>query len=140
MRFSCGQKLLEARWISADSLDIAFNAHVRLKLIAGIISLQSFWQKWNFILVDKIFCKHYPKWNAYVCPSKYWVVLKCSRNERSCEHVILIFLFFYHVLEFSFFITIFYVMLQHQCCMLYSLFCRPYSCFRKYACVCCTDW
>ena len=40
---------------------------------------------WNFILGDKISCKHYPKWNTYTCPSKYRVVLKCSRNETSCE-------------------------------------------------------
>ena len=85
MRFSCEQSLPDAKWISADSLDIAFNAHVRLKLIAGLISLQSFWQKWNFIWGDKISCQHYPKWNAYVCPSKYWVILSCSRNETSCE-------------------------------------------------------
>ena len=49
------------------------------------ISYRSFWQKWNFISGDKISCKHYPKWNAYTCPSKYRVVLKFSRNEISCE-------------------------------------------------------
>ena len=49
------------------------------------ISYRSFSQKWNFISGDKISCKHYPKWNAYTCPSKYRVVLKCSRNETSCE-------------------------------------------------------
>ena len=36
MRFSCEHNLPETKWISADSLDIAFNAHVRLKLIAYI--------------------------------------------------------------------------------------------------------
>ena len=45
----------------------------------------SFWQKWNFILGNKILCKHHPKWNAYTYPSKYWVVLKYSWNETSCE-------------------------------------------------------
>ena len=49
------------------------------------ISYRSFWQKWNFISGDKISCKHYPKWNAYTCPSKYRVVLKCSQNETSYE-------------------------------------------------------
>ena len=34
-----------------------------MKLVAGVISLRSFWQKWNFISGDKISCKHYPKWN-----------------------------------------------------------------------------
>ena len=66
------KKLPKAKWISADSLDIAINAHVRLKLIASVISLRSFWQKKKFILADKISYKHYPKWNAYACPSKYW--------------------------------------------------------------------
>ena len=36
MRFSCEQNLHKTKWISAVSLDIAFNAHVRLELIAGI--------------------------------------------------------------------------------------------------------
>ena len=36
MRFSCEHNLPEAKWISADSLDVAFNAHVRLKLNAGM--------------------------------------------------------------------------------------------------------
>ena len=35
------------------------------------ISYQSFWEKWNFILGDKISCKHNSKWNAYACPLKY---------------------------------------------------------------------
>ena len=36
MRFSYEQNLLETKWISADLLDIACNAHVCLKLIAGM--------------------------------------------------------------------------------------------------------
>ena len=43
------------------------NVHVRLKLIAGVISLRSFWQKRNFISGDTISCRHYPKWNACIC-------------------------------------------------------------------------
>ena len=49
------------------------------------ILYRSFWQKWNFILGDKMSCKHCSKWNAYTFPSKYWAVLKCSRNLNSCE-------------------------------------------------------
>ena len=49
------------------------------------ISYRSFWQKWNFISGDKISCKHCPRWNAYTCPLEYRVVLKCNRNETSCE-------------------------------------------------------
>ena len=36
MRFSCEHNLPETKWISANSLDVGFNAHVCLKLIAGI--------------------------------------------------------------------------------------------------------
>ena len=38
------------------------------------ISYRSLSQKWNFISHDKISSKQYPKWHAYTCPSKYWVV------------------------------------------------------------------
>ena len=65
MRFSCKQNLPEAKQISADSLDIAFNEHVHLKLIAGVISLRSFWQKWNLIIVAEISSKRYTKCNTY---------------------------------------------------------------------------
>ena len=36
VRLSCEQNLPKTKWISAGSLDIAFNGYVRLKLIAGI--------------------------------------------------------------------------------------------------------
>ena len=85
IRFSCKQNLPEAKQISADSLDIAFNEHVHLKFIAGVISLRSYWQKWNLVIVAEISSKRYPKWNTYACPSKYRVVLKCSRNETPYE-------------------------------------------------------
>ena len=35
MRFLCEHNLPEKKWISSDSLDVAFNAHVRLKLNAA---------------------------------------------------------------------------------------------------------
>ena len=85
MRFSCEHNLLETKWISADSLDVAFKRMCVWNAVLVWISYQSFWQKWNFISGNKILCKHYPKSNAYSCPSKYRVVLKCSRNETSCE-------------------------------------------------------
>ena len=64
MRFPCELNLPEAKWISVNSLDIAFNEYVRLKLIAIILTEMKF---------------------TYACLSKYQVVLKCSRNETSCE-------------------------------------------------------
>ena len=36
MGFSCEHNLPETKWISADSLDVVFNAHVHLKLKAGM--------------------------------------------------------------------------------------------------------
>ena len=36
MRFSCQHNLPETKWMSADSMDVAFNVHVCLKLNAGI--------------------------------------------------------------------------------------------------------
>ena len=84
MRFSCEQNLPETKWISAESLDIVFNARVRSKLIAGMDFISVILNR-NFISGDKISCKHYPKWNAYTCLSKYWPALKCSRNETSCK-------------------------------------------------------
>ena len=68
MRFLCEQNLPEAKRISVNSLDIAFNEHVRLKLFAIILTEMKF---------------------AYACPSKYQVVLKCSRNKTSCEQNLL---------------------------------------------------
>ena len=90
MRFPCEHNLPETKWISTDSVDVAFNVHMCLKLSAGmdftsVTLTKNIWQKWNFILGDKVSCKNYPKWNAYTCPSKYRVVLKCSQNETSCE-------------------------------------------------------
>ena len=77
------QKIKLMKWSEKDLFDIVFNAHVRLELIADVISLRSSWQKWNVILGGKLSCKHYRKINAYACSSKYLVVLKCCRNETS---------------------------------------------------------
>ena len=85
MRFSCEHNLPETKWISADSWMLHLMRMCIWNSMQVWISYRSFWQKWNFISGDKISCKHYPKWNAYTCPSKYRVVLKCSRNETSCE-------------------------------------------------------
>ena len=43
--------------------EIPLGETLYMKLIAGVISLRLFWQKWNFIPGDKISCKHYLKWN-----------------------------------------------------------------------------
>ena len=49
--------------MSGQFLITVYMIQPEMKLIAGAISLRSFWQKWNFISGDKISCKHYPKWN-----------------------------------------------------------------------------
>ena len=48
MKFQTG-----SRFSCEQNLDFAFNVHMRLKLIVDVISLRSFWQKWNFISGDK---------------------------------------------------------------------------------------
>ena len=61
MRFPCEQNLPKVKCLSADSLDIAFNAHVRLKLIAYI----------NFISVILTEIKFHFEWKKPVKP--IWV-------------------------------------------------------------------
>ena len=50
MRFSSEKKLPKTKWISADSLDIVLNAHVRLNILASVISSYSFWQSEKYHL------------------------------------------------------------------------------------------
>ena len=57
-----------AKWnifisVSGQFLITVYMIQPEIKLVAGVISLRSFWQKWNFISGDKISYKHYPKWN-----------------------------------------------------------------------------
>ena len=59
---------LRAKWNIFISVfgQFLINAYIiqpKVRLIVGVTSLRSFWQKWNFISGDKISCKHYSKWN-----------------------------------------------------------------------------
>ena len=50
-----------------------------MKLTAGVTSLRSLWQKWNFVPDDTIFCKDYPKWNHVkenICTCFYFIKTK----------------------------------------------------------------
>ena len=78
--------LFRAKWnifisVSGQFLITVYMIQPEMKLVAGVISLRSFWQKWNFISGDKISCKHYPKWNHMkgnicTCVSKNdWLLL-----------------------------------------------------------------
>ena len=52
----------EMKYFHFGVWSISYNClHVQpeVKLVVGVISLRSFWQKWN----DKISCKHNLKWN-----------------------------------------------------------------------------
>ena len=57
--------------VSGHFLIIVYMIQPEMKLVAGVISLRSFWQKYIVFkmfkmfkcLRDKISCKHYPKWN-----------------------------------------------------------------------------
>ena len=83
MRLSCIKNIAKAKWTSADSLDIAFTAQVHLKLIASVISLQSFWLQWNFTSVDKVLCKDYLK-SVYKKPLVKDVMVKKSQYCIMC--------------------------------------------------------
>ena len=51
----------------------------KIKFIVGVISLLSFWQKWNCILRDKVSSKHYPKQihvKGNICASVYFIKTK----------------------------------------------------------------
>ena len=83
--------------MSGQSLVTVYTIHPEVKLIAGVISLRSFWQKWNFISGDKISCKHYPKWNHMkgnicTCVNKNdWILLNgpfISDHPRNKNHFI----------------------------------------------------
>ena len=48
----------------------------KMKVIAVVIPLRSFWQKWNFISSDKLLFKHYPNWNhtkGSICTCVYLI-------------------------------------------------------------------
>ena len=49
--------------VSGQSLVTVYMIQPEVKLIVDVISLRSFWQKWNFMSGNKISCKNYPKWN-----------------------------------------------------------------------------
>ena len=70
MRFSCEQNLPEAKWVSADSLDSAYNAHVRLKIIYGCYFIPIILTERQIAAYRDKICKNYSKWNVYTCSSK----------------------------------------------------------------------
>ena len=49
--------------VSGKFLRTVYMVQREMKLIAGVVPLRSCWQKWKFILGDKMSCRHYPKWN-----------------------------------------------------------------------------
>ena len=68
LKFRLHEISFRAKWnifilVSSQFLITVYMIQPEMKLIAGTILLRSFSQKWNFILVDKTSCKHYPKWN-----------------------------------------------------------------------------
>ena len=65
--------------VSGQFLITVYMKYPEMKLTAGVISLQSFWQKCNFLSSDKISCKHYPKWNhmkGNICACVYFIKRK----------------------------------------------------------------
>ena len=65
--------------VSGQFLIAVYMIQPEMKLIAGVISSRPFWQKWNFISVDKKSSKHYPKWNHMkenICTCVYFIKTK----------------------------------------------------------------
>ena len=64
MRISCEHNLPETSWISRNSLDVAFNVHVHLKLSLGMdfiaVILTEMKSKWIFMWTELVFT---PVWN-----------------------------------------------------------------------------
>ena len=79
--------------VSGQFLITVYIIQPEMKLAMSVISLRSFWQKWNFVSGKKISCKHYLKWykmkrNICTCVNKNdWFLLNGpfilghSRNE-----------------------------------------------------------
>ena len=91
IRFSYVQILLEIKWVSADSLGIAFYSLVRLKLIASVITYRPFWQKWSFISSDKISCKHWNEMPTHIHQNigSFWSASEKKRHvNRTCFHFV----------------------------------------------------
>ena len=73
-----------AKWntfisVSAQLFIAVYMIQREIRLIAGVISLRSFWQKMNFVSGDKISCKHYRKWNHIkqnICTCIYFIKTK----------------------------------------------------------------
>ena len=63
IRFHLGQKIFFS--VSGQFLIIIYMIQPKMKLIASVISLLLFWQKWNFISVYKISCKTLPEMKSY---------------------------------------------------------------------------
>ena len=67
--------------MSGQSLITFYVKYPEMKLIAAVISLRSFWQKWDFISVDKCHVNTPPKWNPSernVCACKYFIKIKIA--------------------------------------------------------------
>ena len=73
-----------AKWttynsVYSQSYTTVYMKYSEMKLIAGDISLRSFWQKLNFISGDKCYANTAPKWNhpkVNICACEYFIKTK----------------------------------------------------------------
>ena len=70
------------KWVSVQSLITVYVKYSKMKLIAGVNSLRSFWQKWNFVSGEKYYVHTTPKWNhptgnIYTC--EYLIIKKIAK-------------------------------------------------------------
>ena len=75
--------------VSAQGLINVYMKYSKMKLIACVISLLSFWQKWNFVSGDKCYAHTTPKWNhtnRKICACEYLKKNKDSRAKYQNEN------------------------------------------------------
>ena len=68
IRFLCGRNLPQTKWISADSLDVAFNAHVHLKLNASMDFMSVILTEMKFMWTELVFT---PVWNLKLAWARF---------------------------------------------------------------------
>ena len=79
LRFSCERNLPETKWISADSLDGAFKTQCGYRFHIGHFDRNEI----SFRVIK--YRVNTTRNEIPTYPSEYRVILKCSRNETSCE-------------------------------------------------------
>ena len=69
--------------VSGQSLMTAYMKYHEMKFVVSVISLRSFWIKWNLISSDKMFWKHYPKMKPFEKKHLHLRIFNWNKYSRS---------------------------------------------------------